>query len=77
MLEEVSVSCLNGTWQKLLPEFIHNFTGFEAVKDIDDDISRLMQEVELDKFTGEDVREMLDSHRQQHSYEDLKNWLKN
>jgi hypothetical protein len=43
------------------------------VKGIVEDVSRLVQEVGLDKVTGEDVREMLVSHRQQLSYEDLEN----
>jgi len=67
--EEVSMSCLNGVWCKLLPEFMHNFTGYEPVKDTAEDISRLAQEAGLDKATGEDVTEMLDNHGEQLSNE--------
>jgi hypothetical protein len=68
--EEVSVSCLNGVCCRFLPEFIHDFTGFEPVKDIVEDVSRLVQETELDKATGEDVTEMLDNHGKLLSNED-------
>ena len=30
-VEEVSVSSLNALWHKLLPEFVHDFTGFEPL----------------------------------------------
>jgi hypothetical protein len=67
--EEVSVSCLNGVWCKLLPEFIHDFTGFEPVKDTVEGISRLVQEAGLDKVTGNNVAQMLDNHGKQLSNE--------
>ena len=72
----MSVSCLNGVWCKLLPEFMHDFTGFEPVKDIAEDISRLAQEAGLDKPTGEDVTEMLDNHGKQLSNEDVEELAK-
>jgi hypothetical protein len=58
-------------WCKLLPEFIHDFTGFEPVKDIAEDVSRLAQEAGLDKPVGEGVTEILDNHGKQLSNEDL------
>ena len=63
------MSCLNGVWCKLLPGFIHDFTGFEPLKDIVEDISRLAQEAGLDKVTGEECTEMLDNHGKQLSNE--------
>ena len=53
--EEVSVNYLNGLWHQLLPDFMHDFTGFEPVENIVEVISRLAQDVELDKFTAESV----------------------
>jgi len=38
-------------WQKLLPEFMHNFTGFEPVKMIIENV-RLAQEAVLDDITA-------------------------
>jgi hypothetical protein len=38
-------------WQKLLPEFMHNFTGFEPVKIITENV-RLAQEAVLDEVTA-------------------------
>ena len=63
------MSCLNGVCCKLIPEFLHDFAGYEPVKDIAEDISRPVQEAGLDKATGEDVTEMLDNHGKQLSNE--------
>jgi len=70
------VSCLNGVWCKLLPEFKHDFTGFEPVKDIAEDVSRPAQEAGLDEVTSEDVTEMLDNHGKQLSNEYVENLTK-
>ena len=69
--EEVSVNYSNGVWRHLLPYFMHDFTGFEPVENTVEVISRLAQEVGLDEVTAESVTEMLYSHGQQISNEDL------
>jgi hypothetical protein len=51
---------------------MHDFTGFEPVKNTVEDISRLVQEARLDEVTAEDGTELLHSHGQQLSKEDLK-----
>jgi hypothetical protein len=61
---------------RLLPEFIHDFKGFEPVRDIAEDIRRLVQEAALDKVTGEDVTQMLDNPGQQLSNEDVEELAK-
>ncbi|XP_053572819.1 tigger transposable element-derived protein 1-like [Bombina bombina] len=69
--EEVTVNCLNGVWRKLLPECIHNLTSVEPLENIVEDVSRLAQEAGLSEVTTDDVTELLDSHEQQLSNEDL------
>ena len=63
--EEMSVNCLDGVWRKLLPEFIHDFTGLKPVENIVEDVSRLAEEAGLAEVTTEDVTELLDTHGQQ------------
>jgi len=58
------VKCLNGMWCTLLPEFMHNFTGFQPVENTVEDMSRLVQEAGLYKVTTEDATELLDSYGQ-------------
>jgi hypothetical protein len=69
--EEVPVNCLNVAWCRLLPEFAHNFTLFGPVENSDDDVSRLAQEAGLHKVTAEDVTELLNSHGQELSNENM------
>jgi hypothetical protein len=57
-------------WGKLLPQFVF-FAGFQPVKNVKDDVSRLAQEVGLDEVTDEDVTQLLESHGQPLSNEDL------
>jgi hypothetical protein len=70
--EGVSVSYVGGVRRKLLQEFMHDFTGFELVENNAEDFSRLVQEARLDEVTPEDGTELLHSHGQQLSKEDLK-----
>ena len=50
---------------------MHDFTGFEPVENTVEDISRLVQEARLVEVTPEDGIELLHSHGQQLSKEDL------
>jgi hypothetical protein len=61
--DEVTVKCLNGVWHKLLPEFMHDFTGFGPVEN-SADIHRLMQTAGMDEVTAEDATELLESQGQ-------------
>lgn len=54
---------------------MHNFTGFEPVKIIMENV-RLAQEAVLDEVTTENVTEMLDSHEQQLFNGDLEKMTK-
>jgi hypothetical protein len=74
--EEVLVQCLNGVWCKVLPQFMHDFTGFEPLENIVNDISSLAQEAGMDEVTAEDITQLLDSHGQQLSKEDLEHTVK-
>jgi hypothetical protein len=53
-----------------------HFTGFEPVEKSDDNFSSLVQEVGLDEATSEDVTELLDSHGQHLSNENLEKLAK-
>jgi hypothetical protein len=55
---------------------MHDFTGFEPVENTVDDVSRPAQEARLDKFTAEDITQLLVSHGQQISNEELEDMVK-
>lgn len=65
---------LNAMWHKLHPEYVHDFAGFELLAPTC--FSRLVHEARLDKVTPEDVAELLDSHGQQLSIEDVEELAK-
>jgi pyruvate formate-lyase activating enzyme-like uncharacterized protein len=69
-LGEASVNCLTGAWLQFLPQFVHLFAGFEPVETTENG-RRLVQEAGLDEVRVEHVKELLGSHGQQHSNEDL------
>ena len=54
---------------------MHNFTGFEPVKIITENV-RLAQEAVLDEVTAENVTELQDSHGQQLFNGDLEKMVK-
>jgi hypothetical protein len=70
------MNCLNGAWRTLLPEFTHDFTLFGPVENSDDDVSRLAQEAGLDEVTAENVKELLNSHCQELSSENMEKLAK-
>ena len=69
------VNCLHGAWRRLLPEFAHDFTLFGTVEN-NDDGSRLAQEAGLDEATAEEVTELLNSHGQELSKENVEKLTK-
>jgi predicted Zn-ribbon and HTH transcriptional regulator len=63
-------------WLEFLPQFVYLFAGFEPVEIMVEDVRRLLQEAGLNEVRVEHVKELLDSHRQQHSITDLKELAK-
>ena len=61
---------------KSLPQFINEFTGFEPVENTVDDISRPAQQASLNKVRAKDITQLLDTHGQQLSNEDLEGMVK-
>lgn len=51
---------------------MHLFAGYEPVANMVEDVRKLVQEAGLDEVRVEHVKELLNSHRQQHSKADLK-----
>ena len=72
----VSKKCLKGVWHKHLPQFMHNFTGFEPVVNNVDDVNRTSQEGGMDEVIAEYITQLLDSQGQHHSSEDLEDMVK-
>ena len=68
----MSANCLNEVWLEFLPQFVHLFAGYEPVANMVEDVRKLVQEAGLDEVRVEHVKELLNSHRQQHSKADLK-----
>ena len=71
---EVPTSCCNGVWKKLCPQFVHDFKGYS----IDDNVAkanvkslRLAQQVGFEDLEEEDIDNLLQSHTQELSNEDL------
>ena len=68
---EVSVSTMNAVWKKVWPECVHNFTGFADVPLITSQIVDLAQEAGFEEVDEEDVDDLLESHAEPFSNEDL------
>lgn len=69
--DEVKVSNLKVVWNKLIPSFMNNFQGFgETVEAIISNVVDMAQQLEL-QVEAEDVRELLESHDQPLTDEDL------
>ncbi|XP_066958981.1 tigger transposable element-derived protein 1-like [Macrobrachium rosenbergii] len=71
--DEIKVTTLNGAWKKLCPQFVNSFEGFEQVDDVETvtrKIAGLSKRLKLD-FEAEDVTELLASHGEELSLEDL------
>ena len=69
--DEVKVTNMNGVWGKLCPQFVNDFHGFEeSVKDVTKKIVALSNTLNLGMEEA-DVNEVLDSHGEELSPEDL------
>ncbi|KAG7163220.1 Tigger transposable element-derived protein 1-like 104 [Homarus americanus] len=71
---DVSKDCLSGVWRKLLPDLIHDFTGFDASEElpkIKENCVSLAKQVGFAEVEGADVEELLESHCEDLSTADL------
>ncbi|XP_064077646.1 tigger transposable element-derived protein 1-like [Macrobrachium nipponense] len=71
--DEVKMTTLNGAWKKLCPQFVHSFEGFDQAEDVETvarKIVGLSKRLKLD-LEAEDVTELLASHGEELSLEDL------
>ncbi|XP_066964345.1 tigger transposable element-derived protein 1-like [Macrobrachium rosenbergii] len=71
--KEVRKSNLNGGWKKLCPNFVMDFTGFEEGENLDivrKSIVQYSKKLSLE-VEAEDVNELLESHGEELSAEDL------
>ena len=69
--EEVKSTNLNGVWRKLCPQFVNDFHGFEGTVDnVIKNIVALSKETDLE-IEADDVTELLESHGEELSAEDL------
>ncbi|GCC33616.1 hypothetical protein chiPu_0012086 [Chiloscyllium punctatum] len=62
---DVSKDCLRAVWQKLLPDFIHDFKGIELSEElprIKEHCIALAKQVGFEEVESEDVEEVLESH---------------
>ncbi|KAK3881758.1 hypothetical protein Pcinc_013840 [Petrolisthes cinctipes] len=72
--DEVPRSCLNGVWKKLCPQFVHDFKGFsinENLAKANGKSLRLAQQLGFSEVGEEDIDELLQSHQNELSNEDL------
>ena len=63
-------------WHKCLPQFTHNFIGFQPVVNLVDNVNRTSQEAGFDEVRAEDITQLLDSQGQQHFNKDLEDVVK-
>ncbi|XP_041053574.1 tigger transposable element-derived protein 1-like [Carcharodon carcharias] len=70
--DEVTSSCLNGVWQKMWPECVSDHGGsHDTVPEVQHEILTLAREVGFDEVDEADVVELLKSHGEELSNEDL------
>uniref|UniRef100_A0A8C9R0F3 HTH CENPB-type domain-containing protein n=1 Tax=Scleropages formosus TaxID=113540 RepID=A0A8C9R0F3_SCLFO len=70
--EKIPEETMNAVWMKLLPEFVHDVKGFESVeKTIKEDIVKLAYRAGFEQVHTEDVEEVLDSHTEELTNEEL------
>lgn len=68
--KEVTPQAMNGCWRKIWPEVVHDFKGFD-VQAVRGDIVKLSHTAGFTDVDEQDVQELLDSHDQPLSVEDL------
>ncbi|XP_074854943.1 tigger transposable element-derived protein 1 [Carettochelys insculpta] len=69
---EVTQTCMNGVWGKLWPECVSDIKGFkDVVPDIKKDILGLAKKVGFDEVEEADITQLLQSHKEELTNEDL------
>lgn len=69
--DEVKISNMNGVWRKLCPQFVNDFHGFEdTVETLTEKLVSLGNQLQLE-LEVDDVTELLESHGEELSSEDL------
>ena len=69
--EEVKTQAMNGVWRKIWPSVVNDFSGFPPVPDIHRDIALLARRAGFNAVDEDDVAELLDSHSQELTNDDL------
>lgn len=72
--KEVSAATMNGCWKKLWPECVHGFEVFdgkETVSAVRKELVTLSHKLGFDEVDEDDVQELLDSHAEPLSTEEL------
>ncbi|CAM2096760.1 unnamed protein product [Caretta caretta] len=69
---EVTQECMNGVWGKLWPECVNDLKGFkDIVPAMKKDILGLAKKVGFDEVEEADITQLLQSHREELTNEDL------
>lgn len=70
--KEVTSNCMNGVWCKVWPEARYDFNRFDdASSDITRDIVNLASDAGMDEVNADDVEELLNSHGEKLTKEEL------
>lgn len=68
---EVKESTMNAVWKKIWPECVHNFAGFPQVCPVVTEVVSLAHKAGMEEVDEEDVNELLTSHEQELTNEEL------
>ncbi|XP_042212261.1 tigger transposable element-derived protein 1-like, partial [Homarus americanus] len=72
--DEVKTSAMNGSWKNIWPECVHEFQSFsqaESLQKVQQDIVTLANNIGFEEVVENDVVELLESHREDLTNEDL------
>ena len=69
--KEIKDSSMNAVWQKLWPECVNDFGGFPITEPVVREIVTLSHQVGFNEVTEGDVNNLLDSHAEELTNEDL------
>ncbi|XP_064103302.1 tigger transposable element-derived protein 1-like [Macrobrachium nipponense] len=72
--EKVPRKCLNGVWKHLCPQLVHDFVGFDISENIYKASKECLvkaKEAGFDELEEKDIEELLESHREELTNEEL------